>query len=490
MYTLPILALAAALPTALSQSSNSETILGVYMFHRHGDRTAKITAPANLTDLGYRQVYDSGSYYRSRYIDSGADFRISGINPDAVLQSQLQVSSPIDDVLQNSATGFLQALYPPVGSELDAEELRNGSTVTAPMQGYQLIPIGVAESGTGSEDSTWLQGTSDCAKAEVSSNEYFVSDEYRRLYDSTRDFYRNLLPVISGMFSEDDATFENAYEIWDYINVATIHNNTIPSASLLTDRTLFQLRTLADAQQFALAYNASTPIRAVTGMTLAAQITQFLNDSLSTAGSFSGQRLGIQFGAYATFASFFGLAQLPEVNEDFTGVTDYASSMVFEMFTNASKTDYSPEDVFVRFLYHNGTASESDPPTEYPLFGTGENALAWNDFMENMNAFSLGDTGAWCTACGNSTGECAAYVNDNNDDGSSAGSALSSEESTGCSNGVSPAVNGVIGAMVTLAVVLGLEALVLVVFGLRVVSKKRLAQGAGRVVGGGEEMKG
>lgn len=42
---------------------------------------------------------------------------------------------------------------------------------------------------------------------------------------------------------------------------------------------------------------------------------------------------------------------------------------------------------------------------------------------------------------------------------------------------MSAAVNGVIGAMVTLAVVLGLEALVLLLGGLRVVSKKRLAQG-------------
>lgn len=182
------------------------------MFHRHGDRTAKITAPSNLTDLGYLQVYQSGEYYRTRYIADNAPHRISGINTDLVLQSQLQVSAPIDDVLQNSATGFLQALYPPVGSSLDTETLRNGTSITSPMQGYQLIPLGVAESGTGSEDSTWLQGTSDCAKAEISSNEYYTSDEYNKLYASTMDFYKKLVPVISGEFNETTATFENAYE--------------------------------------------------------------------------------------------------------------------------------------------------------------------------------------------------------------------------------------------------------------------------------------
>ena len=40
-----------------------ETVLGVYIFSRHGDRTAKSTPPANLTDLGYEEVYTSGKHY-------------------------------------------------------------------------------------------------------------------------------------------------------------------------------------------------------------------------------------------------------------------------------------------------------------------------------------------------------------------------------------------------------------------------------------------
>jgi hypothetical protein len=260
-----------------------------------------------------------------------------------------------------------------------------------------------------------------------------------------------------------------------------IHNATIPHSDLLTDETLFQLRTLANNHEWNLAYNESAPIRAVTGKTLAAQIVQFLDGTIEDAGAFTGQKLGIQFGAYATFASFFGLTGLQDVNVDFTGVTNYASSMVFEMFTNATAevttANYPSEDeIFVRFLYHNGTASEDSPPTPFPLFGTGQNVLNWNDFRNEMNSFALGDTRSWCIACGNSTGECAPYA-DSVETGSSTGS--TSEVNEGCSNGVSPAVNGVIGAMVTLAVVLGLEALIMIVFGLRVVSKKRLANNTG-----------
>lgn len=211
MAPIMALALAAVLPAILAQSDSSETVLGVYIFHRHGDRTPKILAPANLTDLGYLEVYQSGQYYRNRYVASDASNRISGMNSDLVLQSQIQASAPDDDVLQNSATGFLQALYPPVGSSLDSETLANGSSVTAPMDGYQLIPVELVESGSGSEDSSWLQSSTGCYKAELSSNEYFDTPEYNDLLQSTQDFYTNLLPVIKPMFNSTTASYMNAY---------------------------------------------------------------------------------------------------------------------------------------------------------------------------------------------------------------------------------------------------------------------------------------
>ena len=234
-------------------------------------------------------------------------------------------------------------------------------------------------------------------------------------------------------------------------------------------------------------------MRAVAGKTLAAQVVQFLNGTIEDAGSQTGQKLGIQFGAYATFASFFGLADLQSVDVDFTGVTGYASSMVFEMFTNASTdvttSNYPAEDdIYVRFLYYNGTATNSTPPTPYPLFGSGQEVLSWKDFNASMNSFALGDTGSWCVACGNFTGTCAAYVPGGSSSGSSS-SGSTTEPTQTCPNGISAAVNGVIGAMVTLAVVLGIEALIMVIFGLRLVSKKRLAQGAGGAAAGGNGAK-
>lgn len=208
MLSFAALALA-ALPYAAAQSN--EQVLGVYMFHRHGDRTAKKTPPANLTGLGYEEVHRSGEYYRTRYVASEADFRINGINSDVVKGSQIAVSSPADDVLQHSAFGFLQGLYPPVGDELATSTLRNGTEVTAPLDGYQLITVGEVDSGADSENNAWLQSATGCGQATVSSNQYFSSQQYNDLLSSTEDFYTDLTPALNRTFNDSEISFKNAY---------------------------------------------------------------------------------------------------------------------------------------------------------------------------------------------------------------------------------------------------------------------------------------
>ena len=145
--TITALAALAASPAA------TETVLGVYILSRHGDRTAKALPPTNLTDLGYQEVFTSGTYFRDRYIASGASNPIYGMNTDLVLESQITALAPVDNVLQNSAAGFLQALYPPVGETLGSATLRNGTRVQTPLNGFQLIPIQVISTGTDSESS-------------------------------------------------------------------------------------------------------------------------------------------------------------------------------------------------------------------------------------------------------------------------------------------------------------------------------------------------
>jgi hypothetical protein len=261
--------------------------------------------------------------------------------------------------------------------------------------------------------------------------------------------------------------------VFDLINVATINNVTIKDSDVLTPEALYQLRVLANQHEYNLAFNASEPIRAIAGATLAAQILQQLNTTLYNQAA---PRLSVQFGTYASSLAFFGLSQLDAVSENFTGIVDYASSMAFELITNASVSASSyptPDKVSVRFTFVNGSAAEHAPQS-YPLFGQKETVLPYTTFVSEMNKIAIGDQATWCKACGNSTGACAAYVDGGST--SSSGSATGSSSSTSSgSSGISTVVAGVIGAMVTLAVIFGLEALIMAVAGLRLVSKRRMA---------------
>ena len=467
MYSRVVLSVLSLTLLTIPVTQAAETILGVYIFSRHGDRTDKSHAPANLTDLGYHQVFSSGQFYRDQYVSSTASSKILGIQSQIVKNSQLLVQAPDDLVIMNSAQGFLQGLYPPVGASISNQKLNDGNTIQPPMNGYQLIPLHMVTTGTGSEDNPWLQGAFGCSKATVSSNAYYSSKEYLDLKAQTDSLYQSLTPFINGTFSDAQTSYKNAYTIWDLLTVASIHNASFTPPPPETQSQLFSL---ASTQQFALGYNASSPVRAIAGATLASQVLLALNTTI-TAPTHS-PRLNIQFGAYSSILSFFGLAQLPVVSPAFAQIPDYASTMTFELFTTAPTTPFpATSDISVRFLWHNGTITSDSKPSIIPLFGRKETSLPWTTFIDEMRKFAVGTQEKWCDACGNSTGVCVRPSTASTPSDATTSSQINSPQHT--SHRMGKVVAGVVGAMVTLAVILGLEALILLVAGLRIVKRHR-----------------
>ena len=191
--------------------AGTEDVLGVYIFHCHGDRTAKAQPPVSMTNLGAAQAFSSGAFYRDRYVSSEADMHIRNLSSDIAVHSQLSVTAPADPVLENSAIAFLQGLYPP-NPELEIEA--DGSTVISPLGGYQYIPVEAVDTTATTrkaESNAWLQSDSGCDNAVISSEQYFSSNEYREMLNETQEFYNKLVPVVNSTMSEEEITFKNAY---------------------------------------------------------------------------------------------------------------------------------------------------------------------------------------------------------------------------------------------------------------------------------------
>ncbi|KAF4337480.1 acid phosphatase [Fusarium beomiforme] len=450
----------------LVSTAAAETIHGVVVFSRHGDRTTKWYGVQSLTSLGAEQNFQVGSDYRSRYLSSDSDYQILGISEDEYKPSQIFASAPDQGILMNTATAFLQGLYPPLvdlDPEIASQTLNNGSESQAPLDGYQYVRLHTINDN--SPDTIWIKGDDACPKYKTASKAFFDSDVFAQRVEDTKDFYASFYDVLSdGVYNlkPENMTYENAFNIFDLVNVARIHNSTSPARNV-SDKDLFQLRTLADSAELGQNWNASEPARAIGAETLSGAVLAQLNETVASEGKL---KFSLFAGSYDTFLAFFGLAGLLDESPNFHGLPDYASTMAFELFTDEDADEFpsDPEkNLRVRWLFRNSTFGELET---FPLFGTDEESLSWPRFVSEMEERAITDVGDWCAQCASEEDFCAAYETDDE-------SAGSQGEDNGSKGGMSNAVAGVIGAMVTLGVVAVVGA---VAFAL--MRRKRSAAGA------------
>ncbi|KAK7425091.1 hypothetical protein QQX98_000005 [Neonectria punicea] len=429
---------------ALVAKASAETIHGAVVFSRHGDRTTKWYGAQSLTSLGAEQNYRVGSDYRSRYLDPDSPHYILGISEDKYVSSQLFASAPDQGILMNTATAFLQGFYPPLGEiapEIASQTLNNGTNSTSPIDGYQYVTLhGINDN---SPDTIWIKGDDSCPAYKNASKSFADSDEFQARVDATSDFYAGFYDVLSdGVYNlkPENMTYANAYNIFDLVNVARIHNETSPARNV-SDEDLLQLQTLADSAELGLNWNASQPARSIGAETLFGSVLTQLNKTVATRGQL---KFSLLAGSYDTFLAFFGVAELLDVSPDFHGLPDYAATMAFELFSgNTTEFPDSDADLNVRWLFRNGTLDEL---TAFPLFGTDELALPWSRFVSYVEERAILDIGDWCEQCSADEDFCAAYQDE---------SAESEDEHSdgGKGGSMSNAVAGVIGAVVTLGVV-------------------------------------
>ncbi|KAK3290415.1 histidine phosphatase superfamily [Chaetomium fimeti] len=392
----------------LAATAAAETIHGALVFSRHGDRTTKHFGSQVLTPLGAQQVFQVGSDYRARYLSSSSPHHIQGISESEYVPAQIYASAPDQPILLNTATSFLQALYPPLGDTVSAQDLANGSSVSSPLTGYQYVTLhGVNDD---SPESVWIKGDDDCPVVAAASADFKKSSEFQSRLASTRDFYQSLYPLVHEVYpSASDLSYAKAYDIFDVINVEKIHNASSP-AQAVTPTQLHQLRTLADSAEFGRNYNASQPSRSLHAGTLAGAVLSHLNQTAATntPPASAAPKLTVLAGSYDTFLAFFGRARLTDASDQFFGLPDYASTMAFELFTPGETNDESMDRsaLRVRFLFRNGTAGAL---RQFPLFGTGKVELPWAEFEREMQQIGVGSAEEWCGLCRSEAVFCAAY---------------------------------------------------------------------------------
>ncbi|KAJ6263354.1 hypothetical protein Dda_1917 [Drechslerella dactyloides] len=433
-----------------------ETILGLTVFSRHGDRTSKHYSGYSLTNLGFQQNFQTGSFYRDLYLASGSSKQILGISEDKYVTSQIWASAPDQTVLANTATAFLQGLYPPLDQldpQIATNTLNNGTKYTNPLNGYQYVQL--HGPGTESPNTIWIKGDDGCPVATAAAASFETSEEFITRDAATKSFYQQFWPQISDVFDyeQSELGYARAYDIFDLINVAQIHNSS--EAERVTAEQLFQLRTLADSAEFGGSFNASQPARSIGAQTLAGAILNQLNQTVTSKGKL---KFSLLAGSYDTFLAFFGLTELTAVDSNFYGLPDYASTMAFEVLTdkNVDAFPSSVDDLKVRFLFRNGS-DVSAPLTPFPLFGQQEQTLTWTDFVARVSKVAITSAEKWCSVCKSKQAFCAAY------DPSLSSGSIGAQTTAGGSNmntqmnmggsGMSNAVAGVIGAMVTLGTV-------------------------------------
>lgn len=212
------------------------TVWASVIFSRGGERTPEVLGdlPKALTSLGAHQVYDSGSFFRERYITSNLDI-ISDIN-DAPLQGlsaysvnplQLYVAALDEQWTVASAEAFMQGLYPPyelnesLALTLDPTSMdSNGSYIPYPLDGYQYVHIHA--SGALDPEFPYLGGSLDCPAFDVQALDYTNTPQFLGTQATSKRIYEAVGgPLLDEVLDEDG---------WDYFNGIEGHHAEVASA--------------------------------------------------------------------------------------------------------------------------------------------------------------------------------------------------------------------------------------------------------------------
>ncbi|KIJ60291.1 hypothetical protein HYDPIDRAFT_117370 [Hydnomerulius pinastri MD-312] len=412
----------------MSQTTDNE-LMGVVLIVRHGDRmgfyqdpTTYTATATQITPLGNQQEFILGGYLRSIYLNESSPSYIPGASTGLFNQSQVYIRADLggeDGVVYDSCVSLTQGLWPVTTN--NNITLANGTTVTAPLGGYQYVPIDAVDPNL----DVSLEGFDDCNTFDTHTTAFYNSSEFQEMAAQSAAFLKLLPPYLDGRA----VTLENMWNIFDYMNVNSIHNATFAQA--LPPTFLAQTRALANWHEYNVFSDPS--IMGIGNIAGQAILPTILNAFEGIVDPTNPVKMMITAIAYKPFLSLFNMTGIAEANPELAGIIDYASAAAFEV----RKSSSTGEPV-LRFNFKNGTDSEF---VTYNFLGqSGDVPLS--AFIDATSASAVNTTADWCNVCQNSQ-----------DRGCAALTLAASQARSAALSPISPIGAGFLGAGLTLAVV-------------------------------------
>ncbi|KAF8893679.1 histidine phosphatase superfamily [Gymnopilus junonius] len=410
-------------------------ILGVVLLVRHGDRQGFYQDPTSytasntaITPLGNSQLFELGQDLRSIYFDSSSPSFISTVNSTLVQDAQVHIRADgggEGGVIFDSAVSLLQGLWPPTLNY--STTLANGTVVVGPMGGYQTVPIESVEP----DNDVSLEGWDDCNTFVNANNAFYESS----LFNQTAAVHANFLNSLSPYLDGRPVTLKNMWNIYDYMNVNSIHNATF--AKSLPAGYLEQARDLANFHEGGV---FSSPelngIGNIGGQTILPSILTSLSSISNTSNPL---KFVVSAISYKPFISLFNMTSVSEMNPQLFGIVNYAAAVAFEV-----RQPNGGSDAVIRFKFKNGTNDNfntynfMNSTTDFPV----------QTILTALKPYAVNDLPTWCKVC-----------NNQQDRGCADLSVSAPSVSLVHHDRVSPVGAGFIGACVTLALMTGIFAL-------------------------------
>lgn len=148
-----------------------------------------------------------GQLLRSIYVNSSSPSNVNGLS--AGIFNQAQASLVADGggeagVIYDSAIAWAQGFWPPTSAQNTT--LANGTTVTAPLGGYQYVPVAFIDP----QEDISLEGWTSCNAFTNWTSAVYSSPAFQQVARDNAAFLQSLGPIVGNR----NVTLANFYNIW------------------------------------------------------------------------------------------------------------------------------------------------------------------------------------------------------------------------------------------------------------------------------------